>query len=56
MQFTVFSIDCFITQLQGEDFTEFLRTMKASLDNMSAMAIEISHAMGIDVTSFEVEE
>ncbi|KAN0137340.1 hypothetical protein V8E53_004785 [Lactarius tabidus] len=40
----------------GEDFTEFLRTMKASLDNMSAMAIEISRAMGIDVTSFEVEE
>ncbi|KAN0125453.1 hypothetical protein V8E53_015479 [Lactarius tabidus] len=39
-----------------KDLTEFLRTMKASLDNMSAMAIEISHAMGIDVTSFEVGE
>ena len=32
-----------------------LRTMKTSLDNMSTMAIELSRAMGIDVTSFEVE-
>jgi hypothetical protein len=56
MQFAVFSIDCIITQSQDKDLTEFLRTIKASLDSMSAMAIEISHAMGIDVTSFEVEE